>query len=84
MFSGKGKPHGLPADYAQEKPELDEQPERAPAGIDGRPDPILKLEEEIVFLTSRPWHWGHFTVSVIPEEVVITSKCFLQSLHTYS
>ena len=42
--------------YAQEKPDFDEQPERAPLGMDGRPEPIRKLDEEIVFLTSRLWH----------------------------
>ncbi len=70
--------------YAQENPDFDEQPERAPLGMDGRPEPIRKLDEEIVFLTSRLWHCGHLTVSVTPDDVVSTSKCFLQSLQTYS
>ncbi len=48
------------------------------------PELIRKLDVEIVFLTSRLWHSGHLTVFVTPEEVVSTSKCFLQSLQTYS
>ena len=48
-----GEPHGLPVYHAQENPPLDEQPERAPDGIDGWPDPIRKLDDEMVFLTSR-------------------------------
>ncbi len=78
------EPHGLPVDYAQENPDFDEQPERAPDGMGGRPEPIRKLDEEMVFLTSRLLHSGHLTVSVTFDEVVSTSKCFLQSLHTYS
>jgi hypothetical protein len=71
-------------DYAQEKPDLDEHPDRAPLGMAGPPDPIRKLEAEMVFVTSRLPHSGHFTVSVVPDEVVRTSKCFLQSRQTYS
>ena len=70
--------------YAQENPDFDEQPERAPDGMEGWPDPIRKLDEEMVLVTSRLWHAGHLTVSVTLDEVVSTSKCFLQSLQTYS
>jgi hypothetical protein len=83
-MSNRWEPHGLPGDYAHENPDFDEQPERAPEGMVGRPEPILKLDVEIVFLTSRLLHFGHLTVSVTPEDVVSTSKWFLQSLHTYS
>jgi len=79
------EPHGLPLYYAQEKPDLEEQPDRAPAGTeDRRLEPILKLELEMVFVTSKLRHCGHLTVSFTPEEVVSTSKWFLQSLQTYS
>ena len=78
------EPHGFLMCYAQEKPDFDEQPESAPDGMVGRPEPILKLDEEIVFFTSRLLHSGHLTVSVDPDDFVSTSKCFLQSLQTYS
>ncbi len=52
--------------------------------MDGRPEPMRKLDEEMVFVTSRLPHSGHLTVSVTPDDVVSTSKCFLQSLQTYS
>jgi hypothetical protein len=41
--------------YAQEKPEpeLDGHPDGDPQGMDGAPELIRKLLEEIVFLTSR-------------------------------
>jgi len=83
-MSNRREPHGLPGDHAHENPDFEEQPERAPDGMADRPEPILKLEVEIVFLTSRLLHSGHLTVSVTPEDVVSTSKCFLQSLQTYS
>ena len=70
--------------YAQEKPDFEEQPDRAPDGIEGRAEPMRKLDDEMVFLTSRLLHSGHLTVSVVFEDVVRTSKCFLQSLQTYS
>ena len=70
--------------HAQEKPDLDEHLDSAPLGMVGLPDPIRKLEAEMVLVTSRLPHSGHFTVSVAPEEVVRTSKCFLQSRQTYS
>ncbi len=78
-----GQPHGSPGNQAQEKPERDEQPERAPEGMEG-PAPIRKLAAEMVFLTSRLWQAGHLMISADDEEVVSTSKCFLQSLQTYS
>jgi len=70
--------------HAQEKPDLDEHPDSAPLGMVGLPEPIRKLEAEMVLATSRLPHSGHFTVSVAPEDVVRTSKCFLQSRQTYS
>jgi hypothetical protein len=79
-----GEPDRLPGNYAQENPDLDEQPERAPEGMVGRPVPIRKLDVEMVLVTSKLLHFGHLTVSVDPEEVVSTSKWFLQSLQTYS
>ena len=73
-----------PRHQAQENPDLEEQPESAPDGMDGRPEPMRKLDEEMVFFSSRLLHAGHLTISADPEEVVSTSKCFLQSLQRYS
>ena len=79
-----GKPHGLSGGYAQEKPEFDGQPDGAPQGMDEPPELILKLVEDIVFFTSKLWHSGHLTVFVSPDEVLSTSKGFVQSVQTYS
>ena len=60
--------------YAQENPDLDEQPDKAPLGIEGLPDPIWKWLAEMVLVTSRLLHLGHFTISETCAEVVNTSK----------
>ncbi len=70
--------------YAQENPDLEEQPERAPEGIDDDPPETRKLVAEIVFFTFRLPHSLHLTMSALEADVVRTSKCFLQSLHVYS
>jgi hypothetical protein len=61
-----------------------EQPDKAPAGMDERPDEILKLEAEMVFLTLRLPHLLHSIFLSLVEELVSTSKFALQSLHLYS
>lgn len=84
IFLTKYRPHGPGYGHAQEKPDFDEHPDRAPLGIVGLPEPIRKLDAEIVFVTSRLLHFGHLMVSEDWAEVVNTSKCFLQSRQTYS
>ena len=79
-----GRPHGSAVDQAQEKPDLVEQPDKAPAGIDERPDEIRKLEAEMVFLTLRLPHLLHSISLSLADELVSTSKFALQSLHLYS
>ena len=79
-----GRPHGSALDQAQEKPDLLEQPDKAPAGIDVRPDEILKLEAEMVFLTLPLPHLLHLISVSLAEELVNISKFALQSLHLYS
>ncbi len=78
------RPPGPAVCYAQEKPDFEEHPDRAPLGMDGLPEPTRKLDAEMVFATFRLPHFGHLTGSVLREEVVSTSKCFLQSRQTYS
>lgn len=76
------KPHGLFRAYAQEKPELGEQP---PPGRGGRVgDPMRMLEADICLTTSLLLHLGHSMVSFCPEDVVMVSNWFLQSRHSYS
>ncbi len=48
--------------YAQEKPDLDEQPDNAPLGMVGLPDPIWKWLADMALVTSRLLHLGHLTV----------------------
>ena len=79
-----GRPHGSAVDQSQEKPDLVEQPDKAPAGIDERPDEIRKLEAEMVFLTLRLPHLLHSISLSLADELVSTSKFALQSLHLYS
>ena len=66
------EPHGF-LDQAQENPDLEEQPESAPEGMDVPPCPIRKLEAEMVFFTFKLPHFLHLTVSP-SEEVTSTSK----------
>ena len=70
-------------DHAQENPDLEEQPERAPEGMDDPPLFIRKLEEDMVFLTFKLSHFLHLIVSAEDKDTS-ASKCSLQSLQTYS
>lgn len=69
--------------YAQENPDLDEQPERAPAGMDGLFD-VLWIEADILFCTFGPPHFLHLTSSVAEDDKVMVSNISLQSLHSNS
>jgi hypothetical protein len=81
----EGRPHGPAGDQPQENPDLEEQPDRAPAGIEERPEEIRKLEAEMVFLTLRLPHLLHSISCPAAEALPIsTSKFALQSLHLYS
>jgi len=55
---------------------LEEQPDRAPEGIDEEPELIRKLEAEMVFRTLVPPHLAHLTSWLSLHEVEITSKSF--------
>jgi hypothetical protein len=79
-----GRPPGPAGDQPQEKPDLVEQPDKAPAGIDELPDEIRKLAAEMVFLTFRLPHLPHSTSMSLADELISTSKFALQSLHLYS
>jgi len=68
---------------AQENPDLEEQPERAPEGMVDPPLFMRKLEADMVFLTFRLSHFLHLIVSAEDKETS-ASKCALQSLQTYS
>jgi hypothetical protein len=69
---------------AQEKPDLDEQPEKAPAGA------LLKLPDnrlekvEICFSTCLLLHFLQTTVSASVMDETKVSKTVSQSLHLYS
>jgi hypothetical protein len=74
---------GFLGDQAQENPDFDEQPDRAPEGMEEPLPAMRKLDAETVFLTSRLPHFPHFIVS--PEvRDTSASKCALHSLQTYS
>ena len=74
-----GRP-GRFTDQAQEKPDLQEQPDSAPAGAaDVLPEETRKLEAEIVFLTLPLPHLLHSTSPLSSVEVVRTSKMLLHS-----
>lgn len=78
-------PHGSVGNYAQENPDFDEQPERAPAGIEL--DEVLarrRLVAEIFFFTLALWHLVQVIVSVDVDEERSFSKAALQSRHWYS
>jgi hypothetical protein len=78
MCSGRPGPRY----YAQEKPDLDEQPESAPDGIWVPELPaIRKLEAEIFFWTLVLPQWVQVMTSAEVAEVRIFSKGFLQSRH---
>lgn len=69
--------------YAHEKPDFEEQPERAPEGIDDPPWFMRKLAADMVFFTLTPAHFGHRTISGEVAETS-SSKWVLQELQTYS
>lgn len=71
-----------PRPYAQEKPDLDEQPESAPEGI-GVPElpAKRKLEAEIFFRTLALPQWVQVMISAEDAEARIFSKAALQSRH---
>ena len=82
FFELVGRPAGF--DQAQEKPDLLEQPERAPEGIEEEPELIRKPAAEMVFWTLVPPHLAHFISWWSLLEVESTSKTFLHSRHLYS
>mgnify|MGYP001120440893 CR=1 FL=1 len=75
------RPHGPAPGQAQENPDLVEQPDKAPEGIDDLPEEIRKLEAEMVFLIFAPPHLLHFTSFSSSALLTIISKTALQSLH---
>lgn len=66
-------------DHAQEKPDLEEQPERAPLGIEDPPPAIRKLVAEMVFFTFLLPHLAQTTFSTPAEPVTSSSKKVLHS-----
>ena len=80
-----GRPHGPTFDQAQEKPDLQEPPDSAPAGVEeALCEEIRKLEDEMVFLTLLLPHLLQTTLPPVSVEVVNTSKLLLHSWHLYS
>jgi hypothetical protein len=70
--------------HAQEKPDLDEQPERAPAGA-SLELPDKRLENvEICFSTFLLLHFLQMILSASEVDVTKVSKTVSQSLHLYS
>jgi len=73
-----------PECHAQEKPDLDEQPERAPAGAPLElPDKRLE-NVEICFSTFLLSHFLQMTLSASEVDETKVSKTVSQSLHRYS
>jgi hypothetical protein len=70
------RPHGF---QAQEKPDLVEQPESAPEGMELEPEAIRKLEAEMVFFTMLLAHFGQTTSTEASAEVTMVSNSPLQS-----
>jgi hypothetical protein len=73
-----------PEYHAQEKPDLDEQPERAPAGA----PPVLPdnrlAKVDICFSTFLLWHFLHTTLSASEIDETKVSKTVSHFLHRYS
>jgi len=65
--------------HAQEKPPLDEQPDKAPLGIELPPEASLKFEAEIVRFTFLLPHAVQLTSSALVCDETMVSKSFLQS-----
>jgi len=82
--SYNGRPPGPALLHPQEKPDLEEHPDKAPAGIDDRPEEILKLDAEMVFLILLLPHFVHFISFSSSDLLTRISKLALQSLHLYS
>jgi hypothetical protein len=79
------KPSRLQLYYAQEKPDLEEQPESAPAGAAFDELPAMRLEnEEICFTTFLLSHFLQFTLSASDIDETKVSNTVLQSLQRYS
>ena len=74
----------LPVYHAQEKPDLEEQPERAP--VDEPPEPPdRRLENvEICFSTFLLLHFLQITLSAAQLDETKVSKIVLQFLQRYS
>jgi hypothetical protein len=64
---------------AQEKPDLVEQPESAPEGMELEPEEIRKLEAEMVFFTTLLAHFGQVTSVEVSAEVTMVSNSALHS-----
>lgn len=72
------------ADQAQENPDLEEQPERAPSGAP-LVLPAIRLEkDEICLIIFLLLHFLQTTSSASDTELTKISKIVLQSLHRYS
>ena len=78
------RPHGPLHVQAQENPDFDEQPDRAPEGILLPEEAIRKLPAEIVFFTFLLPHALQVTSFTALLELTRASNCFLQSLQRNS
>lgn len=78
LFLRYGQPRRI-MNYAQEKPDLEEQPERAPAGMLLDPDEIRKPAAEMVFLTFLLLHFLQTTSLAAAQEDTSDSKRVLHS-----
>jgi hypothetical protein len=74
----------LPGYHAQEKPDLEEQPERAPAGALLVPPDWRLAKVEICFSTFLPSHFLQTTLSPSAIHETKVSKTVSQSRHRYS
>jgi len=78
------EPARLPGCHAQEKPDLDEQPDRAPAGA-ALELPVKRLAKvEICFSTFLLSHFLQTTLSASEMDETKVSKTVSQSLQRYS
>ena len=78
------EPTRLPGYQAQEKPDFDEQPDRAPAGAPLElPDKRL-AKVDICFSTFLLSHFLHTTLSASEMDETKVSKTVSQSLQRYS
>jgi len=76
---------GFVVPYAQENPEGDEQPERAPLGIEfAECEDNLKLAAEIVLCTLVLPHLLHVILALLSLDKIICSKTAPHLSHLYS